>query len=403
VKTLTVTILAGLVAVGIAQDSLNCHELGTWPVGLSYAAAIDSARNLAFVDSAGVVFVLDVSDPALPVELSDSIRAGGVALDLCFGANRLFVAAAEAGLEIWDVGSPAAPTLMGQLNTPGYSRAVAVADSYAYVADGDAGLRIINVSNPQSPVDVGHYDTPGYAYGVAVAGGYAYVADHLAGLRIIDVSNPQIPIEVGHYDTVNSAQGVAVAGSYVYLADYEGGLRVIDVSNPQNPFMAGHYDTPGYAMRVTLSDNLAYVADYYAGLRIIDVSNPQSPFEAGYYFPAGNAMDVAVANPRAYVADHSLGLRIIEYNGTGVAEVTDNEELASSVGPTLVRGVLNLQSATCNLRSEIALLDASARRLMSLHPGPNDVSALAPGAYFIREEGLGIRGSGKTQKVLKTE
>jgi len=42
---------------------------------------------------------------------------------------------------------------------------------------------------------------------------------------------------------------------------------------------------------------------------------------------------------------------------------------------------------------------------MSLRPGRNDVSDLAPGAYFVREEGLEIRGwgSGKTQKVLKTE
>jgi hypothetical protein len=76
-----------------------------------------------------------------------------------------------------------------------------------------------------------------------------------------------------------------------------------------------------------------------------------------------------------------------------------------TAGTTLIRGVLNLQYATCNLKSEIALLDASGRRVMSLHAGPNDVSSLAPGAYFVREEGLGTRrcGLGKTQKVLKTE
>jgi len=89
----------------------------------------------------------------------------------------------------------------------------------------------------------------------------------------------------------------------------------------------------------------------------------------------------------------------------GVEERHDPQASSPKPQATLVRGVLNLQSATCNLKSEIALLDASGRRVMSLHAGPNDVSSLAPGAYFVREDGLGIGGwgSGKTQKVLKTE
>jgi hypothetical protein len=42
---------------------------------------------------------------------------------------------------------------------------------------------------------------------------------------------------------------------------------------------------------------------------------------------------------------------------------------------------------------------------MSLRPGSNDTSALVPGAYFVREKGLGTGGwgLGKTQKTLKTE
>jgi len=86
-------------------------------------------------------------------------------------------------------------------------------------------------------------------------------------------------------------------------------------------------------------------------------------------------------------------------------ETMNDKRGTMTAGATLVRGVLNLQSPAYNLQSEIVLLDISGRKVMSLRPGPNDVSALTPGAYFVREEGLGIRGwgSGKTQKVLKTE
>jgi len=74
-----------------------------------------------------------------------------------------------------------------------------------------------------------------------------------------------------------------------------------------------------------------------------------------------------------------------------------------SLTASLIRNVLNLQSSFCNLKSEIVLLDASGRRVMSLRPGPNDVSSLPGGAYFIRQQGLGIGSSGpvKTTKILK--
>jgi hypothetical protein len=72
---------------------------------------------------------------------------------------------------------------------------------------------------------------------------------------------------------------------------------------------------------------------------------------------------------------------------------------------TIIRNRLELQPADCNLQVGLVLLDASGRKLISLHAGSNDVSSLAPGAYFVREEGSGIRGlgSGRTTKVLKTE
>jgi hypothetical protein len=35
--------------------------------------------------------------------------------------------------------------------------------------------------------------------------------------------------------------------------------------------------------------------------------------------------------------------------------------------------------------SRATLLDATGRGVMSLRPGPNDVRALAPGVYFVRE------------------
>ena len=69
----------------------------------------------------------------------------------------------------------------------------------------------------------------------------------------------------------------------------------------------------------------------------------------------------------------------------GIQETMNDERGTMTVGPTIVRGVLNLQSKTYNLQSEISLLDVGGRKVMALRPGANDINRLSPGVYFVRE------------------
>ncbi|MBN2464714.1 T9SS type A sorting domain-containing protein [candidate division WOR-3 bacterium] len=75
---------------------------------------------------------------------------------------------------------------------------------------------------------------------------------------------------------------------------------------------------------------------------------------------------------------------IYEERLTGIEE-TPSAEARTPNGATIVRGVLNLQPAIYSPQSEIVLLDISGRKVMALRPGANDVRALAPGVYFVRE------------------
>ncbi|MEO0080212.1 MAG: hypothetical protein ABIK44_06010 [candidate division WOR-3 bacterium] len=54
----------------------------------------------------------------------------------------------------------------------------------------------------------------------------------------------------------------------------------------------------------------------------------------------------------------------------------------------IVRGVLFLPEAVSGERSAVGgcLRDISGRKVMELHPGPNDLSRLAPGVYFIQQD-----------------
>jgi hypothetical protein len=73
-------------------------------------------------------------------------------------------------------------------------------------------------------------------------------------------------------------------------------------------------------------------------------------------------------------------------DGAGVQETMSDEYGVISTAPTVIRGVLFLAEATSPKPQAANLMDAAGRKVAKLHKGANDVSALAPGVYFVREE-----------------
>jgi YVTN family beta-propeller protein len=89
-----------------------------------------------------------------------------------------------------------------------------------------------------------------------------------------------------------------------------------------------------------------------------------------------------------YVANHG-GSSISVLRDTlvvGIEERPTPIAPRTKPGATVVRGVLSV-GAFSNQQSAFRaeLLDIAGRRVLDLHPGPNDVSHLAPGIYFVRE------------------
>ncbi len=82
---------------------------------------------------------------------------------------------------------------------------------------------------------------------------------------------------------------------------------------------------------------------------------------------------------------------------TGIEESPNARPRTMNVGATFIRDVLRLPSSLLSHPS--SLLSIDGRRVMLLKPGANDVSALAPGVYFVRAEpqaaGCGPRATRK--------
>ncbi|MEO0261931.1 MAG: hypothetical protein ABIM49_06335, partial [candidate division WOR-3 bacterium] len=86
-------------------DPLNVHFIGNWPFGPSSAAIFDPSRNLVFLGSGGGVYILNVSSPSNPVKVSEKIHTRGIVYGLFYESvnKRLYIAAGQGGLEIWNI------------------------------------------------------------------------------------------------------------------------------------------------------------------------------------------------------------------------------------------------------------------------------------------------------------
>jgi len=176
----------------------------------------------------------------------------------------------ESALRIIDVANPALPVEIG--NSPGSAYAVEVVGSMAYVSASYDGLRIVDVSDPAAPIELGAIDTPGSVRDIVVRGGLAYLAEYERYervLRIIDVLDPSAPVEVSVIE-LEGGWAIRIVDGLAYVADGFAGVAVVDVANPLSPLLLGSRKAPSITGNLVISGDLVYAATRDAGIRVIE-------------------------------------------------------------------------------------------------------------------------------------
>lgn len=270
--------------------------------------------DICYVGSqAGDIQMVDVSDPANPVEIDRLPQYPGTdILDLeSFGDEIYLSCLSTGGAQTVSVVSPDPMEAIGSVDTPGEAQAVAVdpgrAD-YAYVADGSAGIQIVDITDPLAPFIEGSLPTPGFAYDLAVVGSLVYVADGSGGLRVIDVSVPAAPVEVGSAGTTGDAVDLAIESGYAFVAATDGGLETFDIgTTPTLPVFGGRVADIDAALSVAVVDTLCYVAAQGQGLVVCSVSDPDNPWiiDGVKRLALGSPVSVDAVGHFVYLADES--------------------------------------------------------------------------------------------------
>jgi YVTN family beta-propeller protein len=251
---------------------------------------------------------------------------------------------------------------------------------------------------------------------VATGGGAGFLCYNLQNNRVYcsNYDSANVSVIDGASDTVIATvlagNGASVLcynpqNNKVYCANYDGAnVTVIDGAADTVIATVPTGSTPTF-LCYNATNNKVYCANYdSSNVTVIDGATNGIVTT----ITVGGGPLCLTWNPaqnRVYVAnEYDSTISVIRDSiPSGVEEMPNAEVRAAKPVPTIARGVLFLAEARSRKPQAASLLDISGRKVLDLKPGANDVRALAPGVYFIRE-GLGIRGEGlgKTQKVVVT-
>ncbi len=311
----------------------------SWPVNL------EAVEGVVYAAGQGDMELIDVSDPAAPVTVGVLPEIWARDIDVVGG---YVYAASEGydpstgeryGLEVIDVTDPANPFTASRAVASGGS--IDVVDGFAYL--GGVGLQVVDVSSPAAPKRRGsiYAEHPGV---LGAYGGYAYL-EAGEGLNIVDLSLLDTPTEVGRAEVVRAdgdnevLNDIAVSGGVAYLAvgedDFfdpstspgEGGLRTYDISDPTAPAPLGGIETADTVLDVELAAGFAFVAAGTDGLKIFDIANPSAPVAAGSLALPGFTAKLEVVGTTAYVVDR--GIRERYYSTTHGLRIVDVSNAAA--------------------------------------------------------------------------
>jgi hypothetical protein len=249
--------------------------------------------------------VVDVSDPAAPVVVHRvSTEASAYAVEI--RDPFAFVGASDAGLLVFDISTPTAPTQIGAVNTWPEAMWLAVSGELACVAsEWDSEVDIIDVGDPPHPTVTALMGLPSGVCGMALAGTHAYFSVANDTLMVVDLANPAVPQFVARVDCDRGTVGID--GALLVVAGNT--LSVFDVTDPASPQMVSNTPIPQYGRDLQVEGGFAYWTNYL-GLFVADLHDPVHPTFLGCVSSPGEPRGLAVEDDFVLVASTDRGLEL---------------------------------------------------------------------------------------------
>lgn len=260
------------------EAGFQVHSLAD-PAAPEWVATVASSTNprcllvsgsLAYVaETSGGLKIYDISNPAAPSLVGTDPASGLVTVRrLALSGTRLALTDGRQ-INLLDVSNPAIPVQLASNVPPGYVFDLAANATHVFAACGGAGLRILDNATLGT---VGTYaTTPAPAISVALSGTQAFVGDGQATFRTLDIGNPAAPSLV--QSSAGAGFGLATVGANLIGVGGQNQGAVLDVAAPLTPVSVLNLSNLTFALRVRAQGDLVLVAEDEAGLSLFALSS----------------------------------------------------------------------------------------------------------------------------------
>lgn len=293
----------GLLIVDVS-DPASPVEVGQLP-----ASGWDLAvfEEYVYLDGSWDIITVDVSDPTNPIELDSHLPEGaaplGVVRDLVVSEDGELYASNAGRIVRFQKGEA---HMFHELSGygPMETRKVAIYGRYAYVM-GDIYLHVLDLQNSWYPTEVGYFPVGFSAVDLAAKGSYLYLTDVYNGIRVLDISDSRAPQEIASYK-VDGASNIEAVGNYLYV-DTDEGVIVLDIRLPSNPQLVETLPFGGQLVRVG-----NYLLVNGSEFRIVNVANPSNPSLVSSYDSGSPFSEMTANENRAYLVTNDQEVVILD-------------------------------------------------------------------------------------------
>ena len=307
-------------------------------------------REYAIMGVTGGTSIIDVTDPANPVEVA--MIPGPNSFyewrDMKTHSHYAYVvtegSGAGSGMQIIDLSQlPVTATLVNTYTaTFVTAHNIYIDNGYAYVvgASNGSGVHILDLSNPVNPVEVGYYGGNGYVHDIYVYNDTAYVSSE-GEFGVVDVTNKSNPVNVSSSVTlpgIYAHSGWLTEDKRYFIACEEFNVRDLMVWDLQDrstwdlvvPTWQTSSNSPIH--NVFVLGNYAHISYYEDGYVVLDISDPTNPVQVAQYDTdptpsTGNYKGAWGCYPylpsgHVLISDMQTGLYVLQFQGSVPVELT---------------------------------------------------------------------------------
>lgn len=232
----------------------------------------------------GIVQVIDISDPASPIEVTRFGANRPCGFEISQSGEYAFVANWR-DLTVYSLADPSTPQFLAQIRLSGadsgYPVRLQVLGQYAYVVSGDGILRIVDITQPDAPFIVSRTATGNQQllYHLLVVEGMAYLSNDRQFFAV-DVSNPQHPALYNAGVPAFPLEDATPVGAHIITraetnSSYQ--YEIWDVSDPLAPIFVNSLDLPCGGKIEIEGETAVYYGPGGQGLTSVDASDLHNP------------------------------------------------------------------------------------------------------------------------------